>query len=200
MDETSPQPQRGAQRCAWYQRSHGGFRLCSVPLEVAKPLADWRKVLRIPWVFTSATLAVDGSFEHLQREWGLAGASTLRIESPFDYQSHARLYVPRDFPNPNRKEAHRQQLLALAMRLLRASQGRAFLLFTSHEALQWFAKALRQEQQRGLSLGLCSCKEIARTISSSMLSEKPRARFFSAPRASGRGGRAGASAFAGDHR
>lgn len=149
MDETSPQPRQGAQRCAWYQRSQGGFRLCSVPLDVAKPLADWREVLQVPWVFTSATLAVEGSFEHLQREWGLAGASTLRIESPFDYQSHARLYVPRDFPNPNRKEEHRQQLLALAMRLLHASQGRAFLLFTSHEALQWFAKALRQEQQRG---------------------------------------------------
>ena len=55
-------------------------------------------------------------------------------ESPFDYASQALLYVPRDLPQPNSRE-HTEAVVAAALPVLRASGGRAFLLFTTLRAL-----------------------------------------------------------------
>lgn len=134
---------------AWYQRSERGFRLSTTPASVAAALARWREALRIPWIFTSATLAVAGSFRHLEREWGLEGAVRLAIDSPFDYAKNALLYVPSDLREPRQRDQHRQALFALAMRLLAASRGRAFLLFTAHETLGWFAAEFAKAKQAG---------------------------------------------------
>ncbi len=135
--------------CAWYRRWERGFRLSTTPASVAGALACWREELGIPWIFTSATLTVAGSFRYLEREWGLEGAEELAIESPFDYENNALLFVPRALPHPGQREKHHRALLALTMRLLAASRGRAFLLFTSHDALRWFAAVLVEEKKRG---------------------------------------------------
>ena len=44
-------------------------------------------------VLTSATLAVAGGFEFAEERLGLKHARTLIVESPFDYQKQALLYV-----------------------------------------------------------------------------------------------------------
>ena len=100
------------------------------------------------WIFTSATLAVGKDFSLYQRELGLAEAATGCWESPFDYESQALLYVPRDLPQPNSRE-HTEAVVAAALPVLRASGGRAFLLFTTLRALnvarELLAAALARE-------------------------------------------------------
>ena len=86
------------------------------------------------WIFTSATLAVGDDFSLYQRELGLVDAATGCWESPFDYASQALLYVPRELPAPNSRE-HTEAVVAEALPVLRASGGRAFLLFTTLRAL-----------------------------------------------------------------
>jgi ATP-dependent DNA helicase DinG len=137
--------------CAWYEGSERGFRLSATPLSVAEPLRGWREALGVPWVFTSATLTVGGSFQHLAEAWGLEKPSTLTIESPFDYENHARLYVPRDFPEPvpHNRERHLEALVELALRLLETTDGGAFLLFTSQDAMDRAAETLRAAAERG---------------------------------------------------
>lgn len=144
-------PEGKVSSCAWFEGSEGGFRLSSTPLTVAEPLRTWREALRVPWVFTSATLTVEGSFQHLAEAWGLTNPRTLTIESPFDYGKHARLYVPWDFPEPvpPNRGSHLEALVELALRLLETTNGGAFLLFTSQEALDRTAETLRAEAERG---------------------------------------------------
>ena len=86
------------------------------------------------WIFTSATLSVRGDFGHYLDQIGLPDARTGVWDSPFDYGSQALLYVPEGMPDPN-SPGYTDAVVAAAWPLVRASGGRAFLLFTSLRAM-----------------------------------------------------------------
>jgi len=87
------------------------------------------------WILTSATLAVDGDFSHYQRMMGLEDVESASWGSPFDYPSQGVLYVPRELPEPN-STAHTDAVVDAALPVIRASGGRAFLLFTTLRAMR----------------------------------------------------------------
>ena len=126
----------------WYELSPRGFRCQRTPLDVSAPLRQHREQSRAAWVFTSATLAVGGGFQHLGRKLGLFDPDTLLEPSPFDWPRQALCYLPRDLPEPNTREFG-TAMLAAVRPVLEASGGRAFLLFASHRALREAAQALR---------------------------------------------------------
>ena len=84
----------------WYELSPRGFRLQRTPLDVSGPLRTHREQSRAAWVFTSATLAVEGSFGHLSQRLGLDEPRTLLVPSPFDWQTQALCYLPTRMPQP----------------------------------------------------------------------------------------------------
>ena len=118
----------------WVDITQSGWQLNASPLSVADVFGKRVVESGRAWIFTSATLAVGKDFSLYQRELGLAEAATGCWDSPFDYESQALLYVPRDLPQPNSRE-HTEAVVAAALPVLRASGGRAFLLFTTHRAL-----------------------------------------------------------------
>lgn len=126
----------------WFSSRRGRFQLNLTPLDVAAPLTELRERVPATWVMTSATLAVNGRFEHFTRRLGLQSAEELVVESPFDYPNQTRLWIPENLPEP-RDPAHTERLLEEVMPLLRSAGGRAFLLFTAHRALQRAAQWLR---------------------------------------------------------
>jgi ATP-dependent DNA helicase DinG len=86
-------------------------------------------------IFTSATLTAGGNFDFVRARLGLESAMEARLPSPFDYARQALLYVPRDLPEP--ADAAFAQAAAARMReLIDITDGRAFLLFTSHRMMQ----------------------------------------------------------------
>ena len=86
-------------------------------------------------VLTSATLAVDGSFEYVKGRLGIREASEVRVASEFDYRSQALLYLPRSLPAP--RSAHFPERAAREiLEILHRSRGRAFVLFTSYAMLR----------------------------------------------------------------
>ena len=87
------------------------------------------------WVFTSATLAMGEDFGHFTRELGVGDATTRRWASPFDFQRQALLYVPKALPEPG-EAGFTEAVIEAALPVLRASEGRAFLLFTTLRALR----------------------------------------------------------------
>ncbi len=87
------------------------------------------------WILTSATLAVNGDFSHFKRLMGLEDAESASWGSPFDYAAHGLLYVPRALPEPNSTE-HTDAVVDAALPVIRASGGRAFLLFTTLRAMR----------------------------------------------------------------
>jgi len=86
------------------------------------------------WIFTSATLSVNGDFSHFQSETGLSEAATKSWASPYDFASQALLYVPEGLPDPN-SEGYVESVIEASWPVVRASGGHAFLLFTSLRAM-----------------------------------------------------------------
>jgi len=126
----------------WFSNRSGRFSLNLTPLDIATPLKEIRSQTSATWIMTSATLSVAGRFDHFTRRLGLDHCRELTIPTPFDYASQTRLWVPRELPEPSSPN-HTEALLEQVMPLIKASQGRAFLLFTSHRALRQAAQWLR---------------------------------------------------------
>jgi ATP-dependent DNA helicase DinG len=128
----------------WYELSPRGFRLQRTPLDVSGPLRAHREQSRAAWVFTSATLAVDGRFDHLIARLGLDAPRTLIAASPFDWPHQALCWLPPRMPEPNARD-YTAAVIDAVRPVLEASRGRAFLLFASHRALREAAERLRAE-------------------------------------------------------
>jgi ATP-dependent DNA helicase DinG len=118
----------------WLEVTPGGWQLHASPLSIAEIFSRQVTDTARSWILTSATLAVGGDFTLYRNELGLADAATGCWDSPFDYQSQALLYLPPGLPEPNSFE-HTDAVVAAALPVLRASGGRAFLLFTTLRAL-----------------------------------------------------------------
>jgi len=125
----------------WFETFRTSFRLNLTPLDVAPVFRNCLDNLSSAWVFTSATLAVGDSFEHFAGQLGLEDARQLKLDSPFDYRSNALLYLPGNMPEPNDR-FYVDAVVACTRDVLQASAGRAFVLFTSHSALQAAAAQL----------------------------------------------------------
>ncbi len=121
----------------WAQSRGRTLSLRAAPIDVGASLASTLYGAVDSVVFTSATLQAGGGFDYLQERLGLKGlpTDTLRVDSPFDYARQALLYVPGYLPPPADPE-WTVRFAREVFRLLRASGGRAFVLFTSRSHLE----------------------------------------------------------------
>jgi len=132
--------QRQRSHVYWGEVRPSGTMLTASPIDVADLVR--RHVVRsgpTP-VFTSATLTAAGEFRYSRTRLGLDDADELQVASPFDYERQALLYVPRDLPSVG--DGFTAEAADRIRRLLEITQGRAFLLFTSHRALHEAATRL----------------------------------------------------------
>jgi ATP-dependent DNA helicase DinG len=118
----------------WIDVGAQGWQLHASPLSVADVFRRQVEATGRAWIFTSATLAVGRDFSHYTAQLGLTDAATGAWDSPFDYPTQALLYVPRGLPAPNSLD-HTNAVVDAALPVLKASGGRAFLLFTTLRAL-----------------------------------------------------------------
>jgi ATP-dependent DNA helicase DinG len=125
----------GAPRVRWLETTRVSLLLHATPLAVG-PLFGPKLTERAQaWIMTSATLSVGGDFAHVKARLGIDVATTLCVDSPFDYPRQGVLYVPSDMPPPNTPD-FTAAVVAASLPVLEASRGRAFLLFTSLRALE----------------------------------------------------------------
>jgi len=119
----------------WIERRGRGTFLQATPIDVSKIVAEklFDRVDTV--VLTSATLAVAGNFEYTRRRLGLESARTLIVPGHFDYANQALLYVPQQLPDPRHPSFVRDASDEIA-RILKASRGRAFVLFTSYQQMR----------------------------------------------------------------
>ena len=131
----------------WLEVFHHSLQLNTTPLSIADIFKKQLSGHPRAWIFTSATLAVKQNFSHYQNEMGLTEARTACWDSPFNYPEQALLYVPQNLPEPN-TEGYTDAVVQAALPLIEASQGRAFLLFTSLRAMQRAYEILQAEFDR----------------------------------------------------
>jgi ATP-dependent DNA helicase DinG len=85
-------------------------------------------------LMTSATLSVAGSFEHLKNSTGCASALEASLPSPFNFARQCLFYVPPDLPDPQQPDFH-VRVAPVVESILRSTDGRAFVLFTSYKGM-----------------------------------------------------------------
>jgi len=110
---------------------------------VADLFSGWTREQGGAWILTSATLAVGGHIELFADRLGLGDARMRVWESPFDFERQTLCYLPPGLPEP-RDSHYGGAVVAAIVPVLRASEGRAFVLFTSHQALRLASKALEE--------------------------------------------------------
>jgi len=109
--------------------------LQATPIDVSELLHEL-VFERIPTVvLTSATLTVQGGFEHMRKRLGLSEARELVVPSHFQYGKQALLYLPPNMPDP-REPDFPEAAANCIRRVLELSRGRAFCLFTSYAQMR----------------------------------------------------------------
>ena len=129
------------------------FALSLLPFDIAARFQALIEAHPCSWVFTSATLSLGEDFRPFTGRLGLDGSATLKIDSPFDYPRQSLLYLPTRMPLPASAE-FLPAVMAVALELIEASAGGAFVLFTSHRALAAAASLWRERQHANTSYRL----------------------------------------------
>lgn len=119
----------------WLELRGNSFLLHQTPLDIADTFQARMAAYDCLCIYTSATLTVRDSFDHFAGQLGLGELKHQSWESPFDFRRQALLYLPAGLPDP-RADGYTEKVLEVALPVLQLTQGRAFLLFTSHRALQ----------------------------------------------------------------
>ncbi len=109
--------------------------LQATPIEIASLLASdlFESIPSV--VLTSATLTVQGNFDHIERRLGLTNARQLVVPSHFRYGEQALLYLPPEMPDP-REPAFTKAAVDKICEILEITRGRAFCLFTSYSQMR----------------------------------------------------------------
>lgn len=127
----------------WVEQTQHHMRLHRAPLSVAQIFSKYRSADQA-WVFTSATLSVNGNFEHFTRQLGLDNARSEHWESPFDYATQGLLYVPASLPLPSHPQFNEAFVEAL-LPLINASSGGVLVLCTTLRAVDRIAELLADQ-------------------------------------------------------
>jgi ATP-dependent DNA helicase DinG len=120
---------------SWIERRGRGVFLEACPIDVSGMLGE-KLFTRVPTcVLTSATLTVADSFGYIRERLGLSESDELALSTEFNIRRQALLYVPRGMPDyrqPSYVERAAEEIRAI----LKASEGRAFVLFTSYKQME----------------------------------------------------------------
>ena len=129
---------------SWIERRDRGIFLEACPIDVSGMLAE-RLFTRVPTcVLTSATLTVGDSFDYVRARVGFNEGRELSLATEFNVRKQALLYIPRtmpDYRHPSYLDRAAEEIRAI----LRASHGRAFVLFTSYRQMETMFEILSRD-------------------------------------------------------
>ncbi|MGC6566718.1 MAG: ATP-dependent DNA helicase [Akkermansiaceae bacterium] len=129
------------------------YILNAAPINVADRL---RSLLFGPdksCIATSATLGTgDEQLRYFRERVGAGHVPAVKIGSPFDYQKQMAIYVIKSMPDP-RDDDYEKMLIHWIERVLIKTEGKAFVLFTSHRLLRSVAEEMEEFfEDRGWTL------------------------------------------------
>ena len=120
---------------SWIERRGRGIFLEACPIDVSGMLGE-RLFSRVPsCVLTSATLTVGERFDYVRGRIGFSEGRELYLATEFNERNQALLYVPKGMPD-YRHPTYLDRAVDEIRAILRASQGRAFVLFTSYQQME----------------------------------------------------------------
>ena len=125
----------------WFETTKRHLTFSITPLNVSERFRALVDNATSSWIFTSATLAVNGDLTHFAKDLGLNTDIMGVYDSPFDYENQAMLCIPRYLPEPSKSEMG-FSIVSIAKQMIKAAKGRCFILFTSYRMLNLVADGL----------------------------------------------------------
>ncbi len=137
----------GLDQVQWVETFSKSFAISRTPLEIRKELGLlMQRHQKAAWIFTSATLSVGDSLTSFMTELSLDSATSMILESPFNYPEQSLLYMPRGLAVPNAPNAT-EKVMTQMLPLLEMSRGRAFILVTSYRAMDKTRELLLEQSK-----------------------------------------------------
>jgi len=136
---------RGDNWLNWYERRKRNLILHSSPLDISESMNEllYDKVQTA--IFTSATLSTNGTFDYILSRLGLPEEVFQEIcHSHFDFETQTILYIPKSLPPPNSPDFGTQAAKEI-LKILKRTEGRALVLFTSHHNLNVAYQTLKDK-------------------------------------------------------
>ncbi|OEH92982.1 ATP-dependent DNA helicase [Bacillus solimangrovi] len=119
----------------WAEGTDTNYTLVIMPKQLPTMLKEQLFSGQRPFIFTSATMSENGSFEYLQRSLGVENPLTFSVDSPFDYEQQARFEEMKCEEDITFKSAQ-------VIRQLEKTDGRGLILFRSKEELLAFKTSI----------------------------------------------------------
>ncbi|MGN7360794.1 ATP-dependent DNA helicase [Paenibacillus sp. SAF-054] len=145
----------------WVTESPEGLTLSIMPKSVKEVLEEHVFGVKMPIVFSSATLSVDGSFRYVADSLGISDFLSFSVASPYEYEEQMEALAPAW----NLEEGFDGKMKQ-AVRMLQQTGGRALILFKSREELRLFKrKAAAEPELASMSFYFEGDGEISHLIS-----------------------------------
>jgi ATP-dependent DNA helicase DinG len=119
----------------WCEKRGRGVFLHATPIDVSGILEERLFSVVHSAVLTSATMTAGERFDFLRNRLGIPHARERIVESHFDFESQAVLYLPSRMPDPRNREFLDASVEEI-VQILEATNGRAFVLFTSVSSMR----------------------------------------------------------------
>jgi ATP-dependent DNA helicase DinG len=119
----------------WCEKRGRGVFLHATPIDVSGILEEKLFSTTHSAILTSATMTAGGEFDFIRKRLGIPAARELMVESHFDFESQAVLYLPEDMPDPRSRDFLDASVDEI-VQILEATRGRAFVLFTSLSSMR----------------------------------------------------------------
>jgi ATP-dependent DNA helicase DinG len=129
--------QQTNQLISWVMEDATGLTLVIMPKMVKEVLRERVFSQKMPIIFSSATLSIDGSFHYVADSLGIENYMSFSVPSPYDYGQQMELIAPRLSSEDTFTEK-----MKVAVRLLEQTEGRALLLFPSKEEMGQFKQMI----------------------------------------------------------
>lgn len=117
--------------------------LCSAPTDISTSVGPLLFRENTSVILTSATLAVAGTLDYIQRRLGAAAADTLILGTPFNFRRQMRVTIGADMPPPDAPDFERE-LPNWILSSIARSGGKALVLFTSTALMKRMANIVRE--------------------------------------------------------
>jgi ATP-dependent DNA helicase DinG len=134
----------------WVDISEKKIAICGSPVDVARELRDNLFSRIRTCILTSATIAVNNSFEFIADRIGIENLNDsvqLIVGSPFNYERQAMICIPGDSIEPTvyNNDLFAEKVSEQIKEIVKISSGRAFVLFTSYKLMNDVYSTISEE-------------------------------------------------------
>ncbi|MCL7871441.1 ATP-dependent DNA helicase [Bacillus altitudinis] len=123
---------------SWLEKQELDTTFVVMPKTVAEVLGEKVFSQKIPYIFSSATLSENQSFDYLAESLGIKDYLSMSVASPYDYEEQMQMYFHGIQHSMTESDVKGQHVLAQ----VKENGGRSLILFPSFDELHVFRKQL----------------------------------------------------------